>query len=198
MGYGIGSTGSGSGFKFKSEFELDLVLSGGPRTFNNQVLMLRRWQPRMIAANVKFEFITLWIQIWGTPFDMVSLKVATKIGSRMGVVVEVEKRKEQDAQIFFMRVKVVLPVSKPIRRGAFLGASNRQQTWVTFKYERLPMFYHCCRMLGLNLKYCAQYFALKKNGGKGVCQYDDWLKSSGGVESISTQESFDKFQATQR
>lgn len=55
----------------------------------------------MTAANVKFESVALWIQIWGTSFDMVSLKVALKIGSWMGEVVEVEKRKKHDAQIFF-------------------------------------------------------------------------------------------------
>ena len=70
-------------FKFKSEFEWDRVLSGGPWTFDNQVLMLCRWQLGMTVANVKFESVALWIQIWGTQFDMVSFKVAAEIGSRM-------------------------------------------------------------------------------------------------------------------
>lgn len=45
----------------------------------------------MITANVKFEFGTLWIQTWGTLFDMFSLKVAAEIGSQMGEVVEEEE-----------------------------------------------------------------------------------------------------------
>ena len=104
-------------FKFKSGFELDRVLKGGPWTFDNQALMLRRWQLGMTAANVKFDSIALWIQIWDAPFDMISPIVVAEIGNRLGEVVEVEKRRTQDTQNFFMRVKVELPTSKPIRRG---------------------------------------------------------------------------------
>lgn len=101
-------------FKFSGEFDLERVLKDGPWSFDNQVLMLRRWQPGMTAANVKFHSVTLWIQIWGAPFDMSSPKVASEIGSRLGEVVEVERRKKLDAQNFFMRVKVAIPISKPI------------------------------------------------------------------------------------
>lgn len=39
-------------FKFRSEFELEQVWKGGPWTFDNQVLMLRKWQSGMTAKNV--------------------------------------------------------------------------------------------------------------------------------------------------
>ncbi|XP_075640324.1 uncharacterized protein At4g02000-like [Castanea sativa] len=167
-------------FKFKSEFELEWVVRGGPWSFDNQVLMLRQWQPGMTAANVKFESVALWIQIWGAPFDMVSPQVATEIGKRMGEVVEVEKRKSQDTQHLFMHVKVAFPTSKPICRGAFLGSSDGQNTWVQFKYERLSMFCHFCGIMGHDIKNYAQHYASRKNGREEVCQYGDWLKATGG------------------
>lgn len=46
----------------------------------------------MTATNVKFDSVALWVQIWGAPFDMFLPKVASEIGSRLGEVVEVEKR----------------------------------------------------------------------------------------------------------
>ena len=52
---------------------------------------------------------------------MVSPKVVEEIGSYLRVIKEVEKKQKQDAPNFFMRVKVALPISKPIRRGAFLA-----------------------------------------------------------------------------
>ena len=82
-------------------------------------------------------------------------------------------------QVFFMRVKVALPISKPIRRGAFLAGSSGQKTWVTFKYERLSLFCHHCGLLGHDLKHCAQYFAFTKGNGDVACQYGEWMKASG-------------------
>jgi len=96
-------------FKFNREFDMDRVIKGGPWSFDNQVLLLRRWQPGMTAANVKFDSVALWVQIWGAPFDMLSLKVAEEIGGRLGKVEEVEKRQKLDAQSLFMRVKVAIP-----------------------------------------------------------------------------------------
>ena len=55
---------------------------------------------------------------------MVSACVAMEVGGRLGEVVEVEKRREQDDPSYFMRVKVALPVSKPLRRGGFLARSD--------------------------------------------------------------------------
>lgn len=44
-------------FKFNIEFDMERILKGGPWSFDNQALMLRRWQKGMIAANVKFNFV---------------------------------------------------------------------------------------------------------------------------------------------
>ena len=161
-------------FKFNTEYDLERVLRSGPWTFDNQVLLLRRWQRGMTAENVRFESVSLWIQIWGAPFDMVSPKVATEVESRLGVVEEVEKRRRQDTQSLFMRVKVALPISKPIRRGGFLAGSDGQRTWVTFKYERLPLFCHWCgtlsttpsivRTILLGQKLMAKWSASMENG----------------------------------
>ena len=55
----------------------------------------------MRAANVKFDLVALWIQIWGAPFDMVSPIISAEIGNHMGEVVEMEKRRTQDTKFFY-------------------------------------------------------------------------------------------------
>lgn len=145
--------------KFKTKFEMTRVLKGGPWSFDNQVLMLLRWQVGITGGNVKFDSVSLWVQIWGAPFDLVSPTIAKAVGSRLGTVVEVEKKQKFKGQSYFMRVKFVLPITKPICRGAFLAGSDGQSYWVNFKYERLPFFFHHCRLLGHDLKHCALYFA---------------------------------------
>ncbi|KAK9991578.1 hypothetical protein SO802_026563 [Lithocarpus litseifolius] len=63
--------------KFQTKFAMDRVLKGGPWSFDNQ----------------------------GTPFDLVSPKIAETVGSRLGSMVEVEKKQKFQGQSYFMRVK---------------------------------------------------------------------------------------------
>jgi len=45
-------------FKFSTEFDMERVFKGGPWIFDNQALMLRRWQRGMTTTNVKFEAVS--------------------------------------------------------------------------------------------------------------------------------------------
>ena len=58
-------------FKFQTDFDLNRVLKGD-WSFDNQLLLLKRWHKGMTASNVKLDHASLWVQIWGAPFDMVS------------------------------------------------------------------------------------------------------------------------------
>ena len=111
-------------FKFQSEYKLDRILRGGPWTFDNQLLMLTWSRTGMSANNVVSEHASLWVQIWGVSFDMMSPNVETEVGNKMGVVEDVECRRRMDEQNFFLRVKVALPTSKPPWRGGFLLGSD--------------------------------------------------------------------------
>ena len=166
-------------FKFQSDFDLNRVLKGRSWYFDNQLLMLKRWHKGMTTSNVKLECATLWVQIWGALFDMLSAKVATEVGSRLGTVEDVERRKRQDMQDFFMRIRVAFPISKPLRQGGFISNSNRVRIWVMFKYERLLIFCHYCGLLGHDLCHCASHYAVEKNGGEIEYQYGHWLKVAG-------------------
>ncbi|XP_075663260.1 uncharacterized protein LOC142632812 [Castanea sativa] len=83
-------------FKFQAEYDLEQILRGGPWTFDNQLLMLTRWRSGISANNVVLEHASLWVQIWGVSFDMMSPNVVTKVGNKMGVVEDVERRRRTD------------------------------------------------------------------------------------------------------
>ena len=52
----------------------------------------------MMVGNIKMEYASLWVQIWGAPFDMDSPQVAKEVGNRIGVV---EWKRRQDDLNFF-------------------------------------------------------------------------------------------------
>lgn len=91
----------------------------------------------MSANNVALEHASLWVQIWGVPFDLMSPKVAAKVGNKMGSVEDMERRRRTDDRKFFLSVRVALPISKPVQRGGFLLGSDGKRHWVTFKYEKV-------------------------------------------------------------
>ena len=95
------------------------------------------------------------------------------------MVEEVEWKKKKDDLSMFMRVHVALPISKPIRRGGYIVGSDGGKSWISFKYERLPIFCHYCGILGHDLKHCVAHYAMEKKGGRIEYQYRDFLKAVG-------------------
>lgn len=89
----------------------------------------------------------------------------TIVGSKLREVEEVEQQRRLDEN-YFMRIRVALPISKPLGRGAYLTDFEGGHTWVTFKYERLPMLSHYCGFLGHDLRHYAGFFAVKKQNDK--------------------------------
>lgn len=53
-----------------------------------------------------------------------------EVGNRIGWVEEVERKQPQDDLSFFMRVRVAVPIAKPIRRGAYIAGSDGIRTWI--------------------------------------------------------------------
>ena len=159
---------------------MNRIFRGGPWTFDNQLLMLQRWKKGMSVENIRLEYASLWVQIWAAPLDIFSPQVASEVGNRLGTVKEVERRRRQDELNFFMRVRVALPISKPLRRGAYIADLDGARTWVKFKYERLPLFCYYCGFLRHDLKHCAKHFEAQKTGEGVQYQYGEWLKTNGG------------------
>ena len=114
-------------FKVTSEFDLNRILRGVLWSFDNKLLLLKHWKKGMTVENIRMEMATLWVQFWGAPLDMFSPQVAKEVGSRLGAVEEVEQRRGPDELHYFMRVRVALPISKPIHKGSFIAGSDGER-----------------------------------------------------------------------
>ena len=79
-------------FKFAMESQLQWVLNNGLWSFNNHLLLLRRWERGMTASSVTFMHLPIWMQVWGLPFDLFSEEVGNDIGKGLGRVVEVDSK----------------------------------------------------------------------------------------------------------
>ena len=83
-----------------------------------------------------------------------SKEVGQDIGRSRGRFIEVDKRAGQADQAKFIRIRVDLPIEKPLRRGGHVVSKDGEKYWVQFRYERLPTFCYLCGKLGHDDKHC--------------------------------------------
>lgn len=81
-------------------------------SFEDHPLVLRRWARGMLARNVNFTSIPLWIQVWGFPFDLI-----TMVGSGLRTVVDIDHKAFTSNQALFIRLRVEFPFIKPLSLG---------------------------------------------------------------------------------
>ena len=106
----------------------------GPWSFDNKLLLLCRWKKGLTSTNISFTHSPFWVQIWGLPFEHMSLEVGEEIGSKIGRFIEVDSSWQFD-QAKFLRVRVDLEIDKPLRRGAYITSSVGERLWLSFSYE---------------------------------------------------------------
>ena len=126
-----------------------------------------------------FTHAPFWVQIWGLPFENLSEEVGKDLGNSLGHYLETDKRMWLTEQARFLRVRVDIPLNKPLRRGGNILNLDGEKTWVNFKYERLPSFCYVCGYLGHDEKHCPN-LPCNPDSPK---QYGEWLRALGNQKS---------------
>ncbi|XP_030965677.1 uncharacterized protein LOC115986615 isoform X1 [Quercus lobata] len=177
-------------FKFSMESQLKWVINNGPWSFHNHILLLRRWEKGMTAFSVNFQTVPMWVQVWGLPFDLINKEVGIDIGQGIGRVIEVDWKAIASDQARFLRVRVDVPLDKPIRRGAPVLSPEGDKVRVAFQYERLCGLCFHCGLLGHEAKACK---TTKLKVGE-ESPYGEWLRAiedgnpnSHGIDGAETE-----------
>ena len=67
-----------------------------------------------IASTVTFNSVPLWVQLCGLPFDLISEEACRDIDGGLGKVMEVDNKAFSSEQARFVRVRVEIPLDKPL------------------------------------------------------------------------------------
>ena len=103
----------------------------------------------MTTFSVNFLHIPIWVEVWGLPSVFINEEAGRDIGSGIGRVVVVDDCKAITSdQARFLRIRVEMPLDKPIRRGAPVISPEVDRVWVAFQYERLLGLCFNCGFLG--------------------------------------------------
>ncbi|GLT71843.1 hypothetical protein SLA2020_438340 [Shorea laevis] len=116
-----------------------------------------------------------WVRMYNLPLACMNSAVGYRIGSSVGQVEEVDLV-EDVAWGEFLRVRILLDLSKPLSRGRMLKIKSTS-VWVAFQYEKLPNFCYHCGLLRHGYKGCLKKDGRRASGEDGVSQYGAWLKA---------------------
>ncbi|KAG5544352.1 hypothetical protein RHGRI_016938 [Rhododendron griersonianum] len=135
-------------FGFKKEDDLSRVICRGPWSVMGSLLVLRRWDQKKSFGELDFNFSPFWIQVHGLPLGFLNSKAGMVIAKSIGDVIAVEEPGEKGRLANFMRVRIWVDISKPLKKGFFLRKAKEKDSWVRFRYERLSDFCYGCGMVG--------------------------------------------------
>ena len=88
----------------------------------------------------------MWVQLHNLPIG-ISFSAAKSILSEVGKVFENNPDEKEYKGSNFVHVRVGVDITKPLCRGRKLVLRNGQESWVCFKYERMPNICQWCGKL---------------------------------------------------
>ena len=127
----------------------------------------------MTTFIVEFKVVPIWVQVWGQPFDLINEKARKDIGGGIGRVLEVDCKAIAADQACFLRIRVELPLDKPIRKGAPVLSPKGVRVQIASQYERLVGLCFSCGKLRHEAKECLS----KVSATTSERLYGEWLKA---------------------
>ena len=178
-------------FKFLLESQMIWVWNNGPCCFDNHLLALRWWEKGMSVRFITFSKQPFWIQVWGLPFNLINEEVGNDIGRSIGELVEVDCKAFNLDQSRFLRIRVEVPLNKPLRQEGLMISLKGKTSWVAFRYELLVGWCFNYGRIGHDQKECT----LLVNVENSDWPYGEWLKA--GIRGRPTKKDGGQYTASQ-
>ncbi|XP_021757128.1 uncharacterized protein LOC110722170 [Chenopodium quinoa] len=128
------------------------VLDGAPWNFDNQLLLLKDICGTEQPESIEIKHCPFWVRLYNLPLDSRSDGDVRTIAEKIGHVIQVES--DELGWDTSRRVRVMVDVTKHLRRIQKIKNKQGIITYVQFKYERLATFCFKCGVLGHTEKDC--------------------------------------------
>lgn len=132
--------------QFGHKADVERVLRDGPWLYDNASMIIQKITPGEVAKEVPLDKLELWVQVHGLPLGYTQEKTGKGCGAFLGAYREYDVKNELHSK--YMRIRVGINVSQPLKRDMKLRNKNGECVTVKFKYERLGTFCYRCGILG--------------------------------------------------
>lgn len=167
-------------FQFHSRRDLERVLAMEPWHFNKHVLVLNTISSNTQPSQMQFNKTPFWIRVYDVPIIGRKETILTQIGNRFGEVLEIDSS-TLDGLAKSIRIRVLLDLSKPIKRGTKIRIGKAEPYWIPVTYERLSSFCYWCGLLGHTSKDCEKLHDTEDEQGRireDAMPYGEFMKAS--------------------
>ena len=162
-------------FVFENELDANRVLLGEPWSFDKYLVVLRRYEDDSSLQRLRFDTAKFWVQVHGLPVRRMVTGTAENLCKSVGRVIHSNDRSEIECGDF-MRIRVEVDVHRPLCRGRRVRFNPDREGWVSFRYERLPIFCHWCGVLNHDSKECDLWLQSKGELRADTQEYGSWLR----------------------
>ncbi|XP_042958084.1 uncharacterized protein At4g02000-like [Carya illinoinensis] len=130
------------------------VMREGPWSFNKHLVLLKEFDGRLQIGKIELVHAPFWVRLHDLLLMARNEYIRRLVGGVLGEVLEVDLDKGEMEWGEYMRVRVLINISKPLLRQKRMIVEEGVSCWVRFSYERLPDLSFHCEILGHTLKEC--------------------------------------------
>ncbi|KAK8684373.1 hypothetical protein V6N13_040403 [Hibiscus sabdariffa] len=154
----------------------DMILKRRPWIIHEDLFSIEPYNPDWHAVDFSFTNMVIWVRVYQLPLRAMNGSMGLQLGATIGKAIGVDHRVEGGNFGEFLRIKVSIDITKPLRRCILLGnGQGRKPSPCPLKYERLPRFCYHCGLLGHDLAACS---TKPPDLDVRKLQYGSWLRVS--------------------
>jgi hypothetical protein len=124
--------------EFEHNWERIQVLVGRPWIFYGNLFVVAEYDDFTAASLMAFDKASFWIRMYNLPLACMNSTIGHQIGSIVGLVEEVEANEGEMAWGEYLRVRIVIDLTKPLDWGRKLTIKNKS-TWIA-NMKSFPVF----------------------------------------------------------
>lgn len=122
------------------------AMEGCPWLLDRHALLLALIPPDVTPEAMVLTEMNIVVRLNDVPVSHRNPDMARKLCAMIGSVLEVIPPKGEYYQAY-IQVKVQIDISEPIVQGMFLRMANGVSKWISFTYERLPVYCYLCGII---------------------------------------------------
>ena len=165
-------------FQFGDKMEKKRVFVRQPWSFNKSLLVLANFEEHTKLEEVLLQWCPFRVQIHRLPLGLMTEKIGIILGETIGEVEEVDVEEGQMVWGRYLRVRVVINIKKPLKKGSKITIPGGDTVIAVIKYEKLPDFCYMCGCLDHQENDCDKVVSLLNEGGKIRREYGPWMNTT--------------------